>query len=57
MTENKQDSVVSTKEVIELCDRLLSQGRGKKKALEFIKEKMQHKEKDNCKELKQHGDL
>lgn len=57
MTEDKQDTMVSTKEVIELCDRLLSQGRGKKKSLEFIKTKMQYKEKDNLKRLKQHADL
>lgn len=40
LTEDKQDTMVSTKEVIELCDRLLSQGRGKKKSLEFIKTKL-----------------
>lgn len=57
MTENSHDTKVSTKEVIDLCDRLLLQGRGKKKALEFIKAKMQHKEKDSCKKVKQHADL
>lgn len=42
---DKHNPMVSKKEVIELCDMLLSQGRGKKKSLEFIKTKMLYKEK------------
>lgn len=45
---DRHNPMVSKKEVIELCDMLLMQGRGKKKALEFIKERMAYiEDKDN----------
>lgn len=47
---DKHNPMVSKKEVIDLCDMLLSQGRGKKKSLAYIKSMMGYvEEKENDK--------